>query len=131
MMLPILISVSVAPVSYFFWAAALPLATAIAAIAIGIARLSFLEDILLPLDFLTLVVDGLKIVRHLPCTVRHQEDDEEQKDAEHRAGEALRNSLRYVRHEDDKGRTQRCTRDEGHQFQIRNTPDNFTPPTRR
>jgi len=26
----------------------------------------------------------------------------------------------------------RCTpRDEGHQFQIRNTPDNFTPPTRR
>jgi hypothetical protein len=89
MMLPILISVSVAPVSYFFWAAPLPLATAIATIAIGIARLSFVEDILFPLDFLTLVVDGLKIVRHLPCTVRHQEDDEEQKYAEHRAGETL------------------------------------------
>src|SRR6267143_2001628 len=103
MMLPILISVSVAPVSYFFWAAALPLATAIATIAIGIARLSFVEDILFPLDFLTLVVDGLKIVRHLPCTVRHQEDDEEQKDAEHSAGETLGNSLRDVRHEDDEG----------------------------
>src|SRR5467141_5454966 len=77
MMLPILISVSVAPVSYFFWAAALPLATAIATIAIGIARLSFVKDILFPLDFLTLVVDGLKIVRHLPCTVRHQEEGTE------------------------------------------------------
>ena len=28
-------------------------------------------------------------------------------------------------------RSKRCTRDEGHQFQIRNMPDNFTPPTRR
>src|SRR4029077_15118712 len=96
MMLPILISVSVAPVSYFFWAAALPLATAIATIAIGIARLSFVEDILFPLDFPTLVVDGLQIVRDLPCTMTHQEDDEEQQRAECRAGEAFCNALRDI-----------------------------------
>jgi len=101
MVLPILISVSVAPVSYFFWATAPPLATAIATIAIGIARLSFVENILFPLDFSTLVVDGLKIVRELPCTVPHQEDDKEQQDAD-------------VRHEDDE-----CgTRDRARQFEI-------------
>src|SRR6266481_6339006 len=104
MMLPILISVSVAPVSYFCWAAALPLARAIATIAIGIARLSFVEDILFPRGFLTLVVDGLQIVRHLPCTVRHQEDDEEQQHAEHGAGETLGDSLRDIGYEDDEGR---------------------------
>jgi hypothetical protein len=37
-------------------------------------------------------VDGLQIVRDLPCTVRHKEDDKEQQDAD-------------VRHEDDEGGT--------------------------
>src|ERR1700741_838141 len=68
MVLPILISVSVAPVSNCFWAAALPLARGIATIAIAMARVSFVDDISLPLDFLNLVVDGLQTV---PCQRDH------------------------------------------------------------
>src|SRR6476469_8018962 len=111
MMLPSLTSVSDAPVSYFFWARALPLMAAKAMTAIvNAAILSFCrESIVSPslvfcLVSLELADQLLGNHGDLPGAVRHQEDDEEQKHAEHGAGKALRDSFRDVRHEDDEGR---------------------------
>src|SRR5664279_3879130 len=112
MMLPILISVSVAPVSYFFWASALPLmaAKAMTAVENAAIRRFCLASIVSPSVFFGLSVllefaeQMLGNHRDLPGAVRHQEDDEEQQHSEHGAGEALRNSLRDIRHEDDEGR---------------------------
>src|SRR3979490_2274924 len=110
MMLPILIWVSVAPVSYFFWASAVPLMAAKAMTAVVNAAIrGFLKSIVSP-EFFQVSVSfefADQLLRNngdLPCAVRHKEDDEKQKHAEHRAGEALRDSLRDVRHEDDEGR---------------------------
>src|ERR1039458_4946329 len=109
MMLPILISVSVAPVSYFFWASALPpvAAKAMTAVANAAIRNSCLESIVFPHSsvFLELADQVLGDHGHLPRAVRDQVDDEEQQHAEHRAGQPLGNSLRDVWHEDDEGRT--------------------------
>jgi hypothetical protein len=83
MMLPILISVSVAPVSYFFWAKAPPLATANVTIAADIAatlRVSSVEDICFLVTFLTFV-KGAQSALHL----REQESDDERRHAEERA----------------------------------------------
>src|SRR5882757_5179274 len=111
MMLPTLISVSLAPVSYFFCASAVPLMATVAMSAVVNAALVVVsrESIITP---------GFEVERSvlpefaeqmlgnhcdLPRAVRHEEDDKEQQDAEHGAGEALGNSLRNVRHEDDEG----------------------------
>src|SRR6478609_2572095 len=108
MMLPILISVSVAPVSYFFWASAAPevrVATAVtrAAVLSVLSRsnsslLRLLVSVLLELTDKLLADDG-----NLPCAVRHEENDEEEQHAEHGAGEPLGDALGDVRHEDDEG----------------------------
>src|ERR1700726_726450 len=107
MMLPILISVSVAPVSYFFWASALPLMaakvmTAVASAAILDCRL---DSIVSPEFLLFLEFADQLLGNHgnLPGAVRHKEDDEEQEHAEYGAGEALGNAFRDVGYEDDKG----------------------------
>src|SRR5450631_2497609 len=97
MILPILISASVAPVSYFFWASALPLTAAKAMTAVENAAIrSFcLASIVSPSVFLRLSVflelaeQLLGNHRDLPGAVRHQEDDKEQQHAEHGAGKAL------------------------------------------
>ena len=90
MMLPTLISASVAPVSYFFWASALPLmaAKAMTAVENAAIRCFGLESIvsLLSLVFLELADQLLGNDGDLPCAVRHQEDDQEQQYAEHGAG---------------------------------------------
>src|SRR6476661_1973111 len=115
MMLPILISVSVAPLSYFFWASAAPeVAIKPMTAAESAATVSFRpESMASPWIFLSCFCDLVfleladQIVadhRDLPCPVWHQEDDEEQQHAEHRAGQAFRNSLSDVRNEDDEGR---------------------------
>src|SRR5580704_15895544 len=107
MMLPILISVSVAPVSYFFWASAAPEVTvkAMTAVENAAIRSCCPESIVSPwfksvqalLEFADQPVgdDG-----DLPCAMRHQEDDEEQQHAEHGAGQTLGDAFRDVRHED-------------------------------
>src|SRR6185437_2996855 len=121
MMLPILISVSVAPVSYFFWASALLLLTAAKAMTAveNAAILSFCtEGIVSPCSgFTGWALDSCRSAssefadqlladhRHLPRAMRHQEDDEKQQHAEDGAGKAFRDSLGDVRHEDDEGRT--------------------------
>src|SRR4051794_35037819 len=108
MMLPILISVSEAPVSYFFWASALPPVAAKARTVANAAVRSLAVSIVSPSSFLVLPEPSDQMLgndRHLPCAVRHQEDDEEQKYAEHRAGEALGNAFCDVGHEDDEGGT--------------------------
>src|SRR4051794_2429987 len=114
MMLPILISVSVAPVSYFFWASALPPVAAKARTAVANAAVrSLAVSIVSPSSFLILPEPSDQVLgndRHLPCAVRHQEDDEEQKYAEHRAGEALGNAFCDVGHEDDEGGTDQRSR---------------------
>src|SRR5438552_18189952 len=106
MMLPILISVSLAPVSYFFWASALPLIAAKAMTAVANAAILGFgrESIVAP--GLVLPEFGDQVLGNhcdLPGAMRHEEDDKEQKHAEHRAGETFRDSLRDVRHEDDEG----------------------------
>ena len=98
-MLPILISASVAPVSYFFWASALLLLTAAKAMTAveNAAILSFCtrtHSLSLVFGsyrsaFLEFADQLLADHRHLPRAMRHQEDDEEQQHAEHGAGKAL------------------------------------------
>src|SRR6267154_3096595 len=105
MMLPILISVSVAPVSYFFWASALA-ASAVNAAANAAMR-SLAVVIVSPSSFLVLLELADQLLGddgHLPGAMRHEEDDKEQQDAEHGAGEALGNTFGDVGHEDDEGR---------------------------
>src|SRR5271154_5957786 len=112
MMLPILISASVAPVSYFFWASALPEVAAKAMTAVrNAAILGFCNESIASPFFRVrwsalpeLADQVLRNHRDLPRAMRHQEDDEEQKYAEYRTGEPLGNTLGDVRHEDDKGR---------------------------
>src|SRR5277367_4647170 len=107
MMLPSLISVSLAPVSYFFWASALPVVAARAMTAVDSATTSVFcfESITSPwvvflrVVFLELAEPMLSEHSDLPRAVRHQEDDEEQEDPEHRAGQSLRDSLGDVRNE--------------------------------
>src|SRR6266849_374874 len=98
MMLPILISVSVAPVSYFFWASALPLmaAKAMTAVENAAIRCFGFEGIISPQFFkfcrsvsFEFADQLLRNDGDLPCAVRHQEDDEEQKYAEYGAGKAF------------------------------------------
>src|SRR6185437_3479352 len=105
MILPILISVSVAPVSYFFWASALPVvaANAIAAVASAAILNPCRKSISSPLAPFEFADDLLGQYGHLPGAVRHQEDDKEQEDTEHRARQALGDSFRDVRNEDDEG----------------------------
>src|SRR5438128_1765972 len=111
MILPILISVSLAPVSYFFWARTLLLMAIEAVSAVKNAALFVVgrESIISPgfglkSSVLPQLADQL-LSNHgdLQCAVRHQEDDYEQQDTEYGAGEALGNPLRDVRHEDDEG----------------------------
>src|SRR4051794_27905286 len=49
-------------------------------------------------------------LRHLPRPMRHEKDDDEQDDAEHRAGKSLRDPLGDVGHEDDEGRADQRSR---------------------
>src|SRR4051812_1383399 len=91
MMLPILISVSLAPVSYFFWASAPPVVAAKAMTAVENAaiRNGCFESMLSPSvsvssQFADQMLGG---VGQLPGAVRHQEDDDDQDHAEHRAGQ--------------------------------------------
>src|SRR3954447_20277405 len=108
MMLPILISLSEAPVSYFFWASALPsVAAKTRTAAENAAVRSRAVSMVPPSSFLILPEPSNQLLgndRHLPCAVRHQEDDEEEQHAEHRAGEALGNAFRDVGNEDDERR---------------------------
>src|ERR1041384_87183 len=111
MMLPILISVSLAPVSYFFWASAVPLVAAKATSA---------ADTAASRSFAWVVIDSSIFVGlaqllpefadqllgndgNLPRAMRHEEDHDEQENAEHSAGEALGDALGNVGHEDDEG----------------------------
>src|SRR3569623_1573584 len=101
MMLPILISVSVAPVSYFFWASAAPevrVATAVtsAAVLSDLARNN--SSLLACGSVLFQFTDKLLADhRNLPRAVRHEENDEEMKHAEHRAAKAFGDTLGDVR----------------------------------
>src|SRR5579871_3320451 len=118
MMLPILISVSLAPSSYFFCAHALPVEANATAPVASAAINSLFESIVFSLhltfdeaddekqDGVNLDAANELLGDHgdLPGAVRHQEDDEKQDDAEHRAGKAFRDALRNIRHEDDEGR---------------------------
>src|ERR1700745_3018164 len=108
MMLPILISLSVAPVSYFFCASALVVEAKAMTVAAMAANGRFsLECTFLLLGFSAFLHFAEQMLGNqgdLPCAVRHQEDDEKQDDAEHGAGEAFGDSLRDVRHKDDEGR---------------------------
>src|SRR6267142_1755092 len=102
MMLPILISVSVAPVSYFFCASALPLkaAKAMTAVENAAIRSCCLESITSPfLVFPEFTDQALGDECHLPCAVRNKEDDDEQQHAEHGAGKAFGNPFGDVRNE--------------------------------
>src|SRR3954466_2111550 len=110
MMLPILISVSDAPVSYFFWANAAPEVRVMTAVAVTSAAVrsvlsknnSGLLGLINGLSVLSEPADELLAHdRDLPRAVRHEVDDGEQEYAEYGAGEALGDALRHVRHEDD------------------------------
>src|SRR5579883_994543 len=105
MMLPILISVSDAPVSYFFCANAAPVEAKAIAPAASAATTSFCPAIIVfsLLAFLEAAEQMLGDECDLPGAMRHQEDDEKQNDAEHGAGKALGDALGDVRNEDDKG----------------------------
>src|SRR5215831_8085669 len=107
MMFPILISVSVAPVSYFFWASAAPEVKVTTAVTRAAVRI-FLESNLISFRGVSILSElADELLAHdgnLPCTVRHEEDDEEQEHAEHRARKALGDAFRDVRHEDDERR---------------------------
>src|SRR6185437_2710522 len=112
MMLPILISVSLAPVSYFFWASALwdtqTMATAASA-AVRRPVKSMVSPVLLLLFSSGLSPEpaGQLLANDgdLSRPVRDQEDDKEEQDAEHGAGEALGDAFRDVRDEDDERRS--------------------------
>src|SRR3954452_5131163 len=110
MMLPILISVSDAPVSYFFWANAAPELRVMTAVAVTSAAVrsvlsknnSGLLSLINGLSVLSEPADELLAHdRDLPRAVRHEVDDGDQEYAEYGAGEALGDALRHVRHEDD------------------------------
>src|SRR6266702_8445575 len=115
MLLPILISVSVAPVSYFFWARALPEVAANAMSAVEATAIRSVASMISPQFFWSVLGFRIFLVLleladqllcndgDLPGAVRYEEDDEEQQHAEHRAGEALGNALRDVGDEDDEG----------------------------
>src|SRR5712675_1064335 len=107
MMLPTLISVSLAQEQYDTGASAVPLMAAGAMSAVANAALVLVsrESIITPVfeverSVLPEFAEQM-LGNHcdLPRAVRHEEDDKEQQDAEHGAGEALGNSLRNVRHE--------------------------------
>src|ERR1700722_4836183 len=113
MILPSLISVSVAPVSYFFWASALPVVAAKAMIAVenAVTISLLLERMFSPLFLVSWLLTSLEFAEQLlsnhgdlPCAVRHQEDDEEQQNAEYSAGKTLRDPFRDIRNEDDERR---------------------------
>src|ERR1700675_1969762 len=97
MILPKLILVSGASVSYFFWASALPLVAAKAMTAVENAAIRnfWVESMISPWFknlrsvFLEFADQLLGNDGDLPCAVRHQEDHEKQQHAEHRAGEAF------------------------------------------
>src|SRR4030088_2987990 len=97
MMLPILISVSVAPGSYLFWARA-PLevaAKAMTAVENAAIRNFCPESMISPLlsvssQFTDQVMGA---IRHLTRAVRDDENDHDQDDAEHRAGQTLGDSF--------------------------------------
>src|SRR5690349_3826002 len=111
MMLPILISVSVAPVSYFFWASAVPPDVTKATSAADAAASRSFAWVVMVAPSCCLLLSSLPEFAnqllgndgHLPCAVRHEEDHDEQQDAEHGAGEALGNLLGDVGHKDDEG----------------------------
>src|SRR5437764_14297260 len=113
MMLPTLISVSVAPVSYLFWARA-PLevaAKAMTALENAPIRNCRPESIISPFSVSSQSADQmLGAIGDLPGAMRHQENDDEQDDAEHRAGKSLRDSLGDVGHEYDEGRADQRSR---------------------
>src|SRR5262245_29488023 len=111
MILPTLISVSVAPVSYFFWASAVPPVVTKATSAADAAASRSFAWVVMVAPFCWFLLSSLPEFGqqllgndgHLPCAMRHEEDHDEQQDAEHGAGEALGNALGDVRHEDDEG----------------------------
>src|ERR1700761_4957755 len=118
MMLPSLISVSVAPVSYFFWASAAPVVAVKAMTTVDNAVTSsfLLERMFSPwlLTFLEFAEQLLSDDGDLPCAVWHQEDDEKQENAEHRAGKTLRDAFRDIRNEDDERRADDRSRQPSH-----------------
>src|SRR5260221_9624999 len=105
MMLPILISVSLAPVSYFFWARALPpvMERAMTAVESVTRRRLYLEITLSSVSS-QFADQALGPIGDLPRAVRHKEDDQDQDDAEHGAGQTLGDAFGDVRHEHDEGR---------------------------
>src|SRR5215470_19231827 len=111
MMLPILISVSVAPVSYFFWASAVPPDVTKATSAADAAASRSFAWVVMVAPFCCLLLSSLPEFGQqllgndgrLPRAMRHEEDHDEQQDAEHGAGETLGDALGDVGHEDDEG----------------------------
>src|SRR4029450_11508512 len=113
MMFPILIPVSVAPVSYFFCAKALPPITVTAsAAADSVARC--LRRFIIPASLLQLICVGLSDqfldlsvdhVNQLPRSVRQQEDYGKDEHAEHGVRETLGDLLGDVRNEHDECRS--------------------------
>src|ERR1700753_55023 len=118
MMLPSLISVSVAPVSYFFWASAPPVLAVKAMTTVDNAVTSnfLLERMFSPwlLTFLEFAEQLLSDDGDLPGAVRHQEDDEEQEHGAHGAGKTLRDAFRDVRNDDDERRAHDRSRQPPH-----------------
>src|SRR5437868_12449071 len=118
MMLPILISVSLAPVSYFFWASAVPLVAAKATSAAETAASRSFAWVVMGNSFLLVLLSLLPEFAdqllgndgHLPRAMRHEEDHDEQQNAEHGAGKTLVDALGDVGHEDDEGRTDEGSR---------------------
>src|SRR3974377_174982 len=102
MMLPILISVSVAPVSYFFCASALVVeAKAMRVAAIAANGKSDLECTFFLLGFSAFLQFAEQMLGNqsdLHRAVGHQVDDEKQDDAEHRARKTFGDSFGDVRH---------------------------------
>src|SRR6185437_5971168 len=115
MILPILISVSLAPVSYLFWARTAwdvhtKAAAAIAAVPRPFKSIIFPRCCSCP-SGLSLEAGRQLLAgdRDLPCAVRHEEDDKEEQHAEHGAGQALGDAFGHVRNEDDEGRANKGT----------------------
>src|SRR5919199_1744356 len=95
MMLPILISVSLAPGSYFFWASAGLAESARPARSASAAERAFPTMCILP-------VGGAG---------RHDIDQQDEHDTVDGAGQALGDLLGQVRHEQDEGRARERARD--------------------
>src|SRR5689334_18234825 len=106
MMLPILISVSLAPVSYFFWASAVPLVAAKATSAADTAASRSFAWVVMVAPFLLVLLSSLSEFAdqllgndgNLPRAMRHEEDHDKQENAEHGAGEALGDAFGNVGH---------------------------------